>query len=429
MSWQTVPLKRVASIRVSNVDKKAVDGEPAVRLCNYTDVYYRDTILPDQKFMAATATHDQVSAFRLHAGDVLITKDSETADDIGVPAYVAEGAPDLVCGYHLAMIRPIIGVIYGRYLHWALSSAPVREQISSVATGITRFGLRTDGIGLVELPLPMLDQQRNIAKFLDAETARLDGLIATKRKLIQRLLDRRAATTAMAVSGELTSAAIRVDANVPWMHSHPAKWRVAKLTLVATLGSGHTPSRDHPEWWEDCSIPWITTGEVAQIRDDRTEYLSETRESISEVGMANSSATLRPAGTVVLSRTASAGFSAIMRRDMATSQDFVTWTCGPLLEPRFLLLCLRAMRPDLLNRLAQGSTHKTIYMPDIESIRIPLPPVAEQRLIVEESWRHLRRIDHAVDRINNQLRLLVERRQALITAAVTGELEIPGTAA
>ena len=61
-----------------------------------------------------------------------------------------------------------------------------------------------------------------------------------------------------------------------------------------------------------------------------------------------------------------------MGSDMATSQDFVTWTCGPLLEPRFLLLCLRAMRRDLLERLAQGSTHKTIYMPDIESIRVPL---------------------------------------------------------
>ena len=109
---------------------------------------------------------------------------------------------------------------------------------------------------------------------------------------------------------------------------------------------------------------------------------------------------------------------------MATSQDFVTWTCGPSLEPRYLLLCLRAMRTDLLERLAQGSTHKTIYMPDIESIQIQLPPIDEQRKIVEETWRRLKPLDRSMDRLSRQLGLLQERRQALITAAVTGELDL-----
>lgn len=114
---------------------------------------------------------------------------------------------------------------------------------------------------------------------------------------------------------------------------------------------------------------------------------------------------------------------------MATSQDFVTWTCGPLLEPRFLLLCLRAMRTDLLERLAQGSTHKTIYMPDIKSIRIPLPPLEEQRQIVTRTWDEIRRIDDVVDRLDSQVQLLREHRQALITAAVTGELDVPARSA
>src|SRR5262249_9489467 len=142
----------------------------------------------------------------------------------------------------------------------------------------------------------------------------------------------------------------------------------------------------HPEWWIDPTIPWITTGEVAQMRSDGIEYIESTRERISELGMANSAATLHPAGTVVLCRTASAGYSAIMGRDMATSQDFATWTCGPLIRPRFLLLCLRAMRQDLLERLAMGSTHKTIYMPEIESMKVPVPPVEEQDRLVEAAW-------------------------------------------
>ena len=107
------------------------------------------------------------------------------------------------------------------------------------------------------------------------------------------------------------------------------------------------------------------------MRSDRIEVIKETRERVSELGVANSSAEIHPAGTVVLCRTASAGYSAIMGTNMATSQDFATWTCDPLLRPRFLLLCLRVMRQDLLGRLAMGSTHKTIYMPDIEALRIP----------------------------------------------------------
>ena len=114
---------------------------------------------------------------------------------------------------------------------------------------------------------------------------------------------------------------------------------------------------------------------------------------------------------------------------MATSQDFMTWQCGPRLRPRYLLLCLRAMRTDLLDRLAMGSTHQTIYVPDIQSIRVPVPPIEEQDSIVEWVWARLRHIDAAVDAINRQVELLNERREALITAAVTGQIEIPAVAA
>jgi type I restriction enzyme S subunit len=192
------------------------------------------------------------------------------------------------------------------------------------------------------------------------------------------------------------------------------------VKLVAKLGSGHTPSRSHPEWWIDTTIPWITTGEVAQLRSDDTEYIQDTREKISEVGMMNSAATLHPKDTVVLCRTASAGYSGLMGRAMATSQDFATWTCGPELRPRFLLLCLRAMRRDLLGRLAMGSTHKTIYMPDIESIKVPLPPLSDQDALVDAAYERHGTLKAARDQITHQIALLEERRLALISAAVAG---------
>src|SRR4051812_31824421 len=99
-------LKHIATVRISNVDKKSIEGDTPVRLCNYTDVYYRDRITRNSEFMRATATPDQRTTFALRRGDVLLTKDSETADDIGVSSYVADDLPDVLCGYHLALIRP-----------------------------------------------------------------------------------------------------------------------------------------------------------------------------------------------------------------------------------------------------------------------------------------------------------------------------------
>jgi len=317
------------------------------------------------------------------------------------------------------------------YLAYALSSSDVRRFIEAEVTGVSdsMLNLSQETVLKIEVSIRVDRQaQTAVADHVDAAVVRVDRLVALNRELEMRLAERRATLTVAGVAGQPVGNRRR-ETTIPWLLGLPAHWREARLTTLARLGSGHTPSREHPEWWTDCTVPWITTGEVWQIRDDRVEYLSQTREMVSELGIANSSAEIHPAGTVVLSRTASAGFSAIMSADMATSQDFVTWTCGPLLRPRYLLLCLRAMRGDLLGRLAMGSTHKTIYVPDIQSIRVPVPPLDEQDAIVEWTWNRLKQVDVTIDAIRRQTDLLLERRQALITSAVTGQLEIPGVAA
>lgn len=374
------------------------------------------------------AASDDTSGYRVvRAGDLVINRLSARDG-----AYAVSRMEGLVSPAYW-VLRPCAEGLDPRWLDYVMRTSPYVAELRRISKFMppAQFDLPWDHFRLLPIPLPSPSEQRAIAEFLDAEAARIDALIVKKRRMVDILGARRLAATTAGVSGRLHhSSGDLIESPLPWLDKQPRAWRTAKLTLVAHLGSGHTPSRDHPEWWENCTIPWITTGEVSQLREDRTEYISETREMISELGAANSAADVHPAGTVVLSRTAaSAGFSAIMGGAMATSQDYVTWTCGPLVRPRFLLLCLRAMRPDLLGRLAQGSTHKTIYMPDIESIRIPLPPVEEQDVVVDETWRRLRSLDAATDVLGRQIALLQERRQALITAAVTGQLDIPGLAA
>ena len=159
-AWTRVPLDDVIDLQLSSVDKKSKANEQVVQLCNYMDVYNNNFIHADMGFMAATATEREIAKCSLAAGDVVITKDSEKHDDIGVPALVREDIPDLVCGYHLAILRPSTSEIDGAYLFYTLSTDEAQRQFHSYANGITRFGLRKADIGLVEIPLPPLQEQR-----------------------------------------------------------------------------------------------------------------------------------------------------------------------------------------------------------------------------------------------------------------------------
>ncbi|MEU5714331.1 restriction endonuclease subunit S [Streptomyces sp. NPDC020403] len=209
----------------------------------------------------------------------------------------------------------------------------------------------------------------------------------------------------------------------PWLST--SRWPTVPIRFVAKLGTGHTPSRNIRKFWEDCTVPWITLADVWQIRNSGVDYITETKEMVSHLGLANSSAVKHPAGTVILSRTASVGFSAIMSADMATSQDFATWTCSPSLEPKFLLHALRAMAPDL-KRVAAGSTHKTIYMPDIEGLRIPFPSTKEQRRIATFLDAETARIDRLTAARQRQLGALEERAYAAVSETlVPGTLDAP----
>ncbi len=212
------------------------------------------------------------------------------------------------------------------------------------------------------------------------------------------------------------------DSGVEWLGEVPAHWEVKRTKFAARLRSGHTPSRQHPEYWENCTIPWFGLADVWQIRDGHVEKVTDTAERISPLGLANSSARLLPKGTVMLSRTASVGFSAIMGVDMATTQDFANWVCLPGLQPEYLLYVLRSMAHDF-QLLIMGSTHQTIYMPDIGRFSTVVPPIEEQNRIVAFIRTHAKQVDALVAKQERLIELLQEKRSAAITQAVTKGLD------
>jgi len=155
-----------------------------------------------------------------------------------------------------------------------------------------------------------------------------------------------------------------------------------------------------------------------------SKYIETTTNQLSDQGIANSSARLLPARTVVLSRDATVGRTAIMKVPMATSQHFAAWVCGPRLDPEYLwTLFTDAMQPYFAS-FQNGSTIRTIGMGDIAAFRIPLPPLDEQRRIVEYLDEQTAKIDALIAEAEQFIEVSRERRAALITAAVTGQIDV-----
>lgn len=163
--WVIDKLDNIVDIRVSNVDKLTIENQPKVRLCNYMDVYSNDYITSKINFMNATAENGQIQKFVVKQGDVMITKDSETPDDIAIAAVSLEDFEDVVCGYHLALLKPKRNIISGLFLSKQLGEYSINRQFANKANGSTRYGLTLDVIRNAKIPFPVsLQEQERIAK-------------------------------------------------------------------------------------------------------------------------------------------------------------------------------------------------------------------------------------------------------------------------
>lgn len=386
------PLKFLASIAVSSVDKHSVEGETPVLLCNYTDVYYNEIITSDLAFMEATAAAEQVSRFTLRAGDTLFTKDSETPEDIAVPAYVPYDLPGIVCGYHLAIARPLS--VDPRYLYWALASQVVREQMALAATGVTRHGLRQDLMGRVPVPTPQQAVQRKIARFLDGEIARINDVLAKKRRLVD-LMQERIDSEVMGLVG----ASELADSNgallaIPLRHGLVKVNRPANGPMITAFRDGQVTARalrraeGYTESWTDgARVQGVSMGDVVVHGLD---------------GFAGA------IGTAEVHGVCSPVYHVCVPSDGG--------------DPHFYGRLLRLLATaGYLGLFASSTRERAVDFRNWDLFgRIPIPKVdvADQRRIGER----IRRLAPLRLAVEKSASLVAERKQALITAAVTGQL-------
>jgi type I restriction enzyme S subunit len=176
-SWKKQKLGIVADVKLSNVDKLTNENERPVRLCNYTDVYKNSFINLEksESFMLASCNENEYEKFILKKGQVAITKDSETPNDIGVSTYISEDFEDVVLGYHLALITPDKDKLDGQFLHYWLNTKQAKRYFENNAGGSgQRCTLVLDCIKSTPLYLPNLSVQKSIAKVLSDLDAKIE---------------------------------------------------------------------------------------------------------------------------------------------------------------------------------------------------------------------------------------------------------------
>lgn len=295
------------------------------------------------------------------------------------------------------------------------------DAFSTGTTSISRNRLGEEDFLHFPLNLPPLDEQRAIAELLGAA----ERAIATAESLIKAIAEAKHATMREFLTrGPRSSNTPLKELPSRWVLGRiaegvtqiPSNWELVTLTKVAKLESGHTPDRKKPIYW-DGSIPWISLQDADALGK---LTISETAETIGPEGLANSSARMLPAGTVVLQRTANVGLTSIMERPMCTSQHFANWICGPKLHPQYLQQVFRHMSREW-ERLMAGSVLPDIYMDTFKALQILLPPLEEQRQIGELGASFDRRIELERD----ALEVLLQNRAALSQELLSGRLRLP----
>lgn len=422
-NWGMKKLKYISNVQLSNVDKKSVEGEVPVRLCNYVDVYYNNTISEYLDFMQATAKGDQIKRFRLRKNDVLITKDSESPNDIAIPAWVERDLEDVLCGYHLAHIRPG-NRMNGRYLFYCFDSLRIREQYYALANGVTRFGLSKDDINNALFYVPKVDEQIQIANFLDQKTTEIDNLIADKDKLITLLEEQRQVIITEAVTKGLNPDVKMKDSGVEWIGEIPDHWEKRKLTWIFNvIGSGTTPTSDNTDYY-DGETPWLNTGDL------NDGYISSTSKSVTKLAL-NEFTSLRifPINSLVLAMYgATIGKLGITKIETTTNQACCVMASPVDSDVRFLFYWFLGNRNEIIN-LSQGGGQPNISQNIIKALRIFCPPFDEQVEIAQILDKKSLEISNVVEVVKIQIDKLKEYRQSLIYEAVSGKIDVRDIAA
>lgn len=412
--WTPVALGNIASISLSGVDKHITPGEASVRLCNYLDVYRHSRLTGAHDFSPGTATQSEVERFQLRKGDVLITKDSETPDDIGVPAVVVDDIADTICGYHLALIRPTERVNPG-FLLYQFQSEVAKRHFLRTATGVTRFGLGIRAIASLPVLLPSPEEQAGIARILDSVDTAIERTweaVKRARELKDSLLHR---LLRSGVRGEPSQKSLAGLIPTSWacemLGQHILNGPTNGVYLPESSYVTHGAPIVRIDSFDGGGIHGL--GSLRRVKIDaliakryalnRNDILINRVNALSHIGKA-------------------ALVPEMLEPTVFESNMMRLQVCDRLL-PEFLILvlCSDMARRHWLSRAKSAVNQASINQRDVKELWVPVPQPEEQKEIAATMAGATAHIDSLVAKSDAQRTL----KRALMHDLLTGKVRVP----
>jgi type I restriction enzyme S subunit len=414
-TWSTKPLKYLVAMNAKTLGE-TTNSETLLHYIDIGSVSSHGEIsdVEDVVFEDAPSRARRI----VLPGDVLI---STVRTYLRAIAFCEQARENLICSTGFAVVTARRAVDPKFLFYWARSSHFV-DEIVSRSLGVSYPAINAAEIGNLPFPLISQKEQQQIAAFLDRKTAELDAVLALKERQLKLLAEKRQALISQAVTRGLDPAAPLKPSGIDWLGDVPEHWEVVPLKFLAKFAGGGTPAKENLDFWAG-DIPWVSP------KDMKSELIEDTEDHITSEALAASATSMVPAGTVlmvvrsgILKHTIPVAISV---KAVSLNQDMKAMLFGRRMEPSYFALLVRGNQNALLTLWRKaGATVESIEHEYLANTECPVPPLTEQWAIVAYLDRETASLDGITQAIRTQIEKVREYRQALISAAVTGKIDV-----
>ncbi|WP_155983904.1 MULTISPECIES: restriction endonuclease subunit S [unclassified Thioalkalivibrio] len=309
--------------------------------------------------------------------------------------------------------------IDGRFLFYYATTFP----FGLYSTNTALPSMAQEDLANLNIAVPKVQEQRQIAAFLGHETGKIDALIEEQRRLIELLKEKRQAVISHAVTKGLDPNVPMKDSGVEWLGEVPVHWELWKVShAFRGIGSGTTPPSNQTQWYEEGTVPWVTTSEL------RESSIVDTKKRITERALSEfSSLQMHPPGSLVIAMYgATIGRLGFLNVAATTNQACCVLSRPEAVEPAFAFYWFLAFKDVVIRLYASGGGQPNINQETIAALRVAAPSRQEQQSIAQFLHQNLAGIDALIEEAQSAISLFQERRSALISSAVTGKIDVRG---
>lgn len=384
---------------------------------------YRDygVILRDSRDDNHNRIPEDLSNYKVVTpGNLVLNKMKTWQGSLGVSEYEGIVSPAYIICETSQDINP-------KFLHYLLRSYRYIFIYNKISYGIRvdQWDMHYEDFKQIPIFLPSLEEQRTIARFLDLKLEQIDHFISNKQRLIELLKEQKTAIINRAVTKGLNPHAPMKPSSIEWLGEIPEHWKVIRISRIAKVVNGTTPDKNRPKYWESGSIPWISSGQINDY------IITRPTELITEAAFKECSLRIMPAGAVVIGLVGQGktrGTSARLAIDTCINQNLACIIPKLNLDSTFLHFTLIALY-EPIRESARGGNQEALNCQLVREIRIPFPPISEQKAIAAYIDKKVAEINISIKRIQKSINLVSEYRTTLISDAVTGKIDVRETSA